>query len=589
MSFKAYIASKSKIEERLISSACRKLQVDPEVFHEHHQLLERIRKEPPDIVFISESFPLKGLRESIMQIKDLETQGNIFIVFTAANVNLSLESQNSSADAFLPIPFSVVKFNSLFRSVLNLEKTIMMVGYPNEGSAGLRTALESIGFRIFEAFGGDEGMLLVHKVFPDIIFADYDLDDMAGVEFCKKVKQSNLSSHIPVIILSHSSDSEVIEKCFEAGSQDVILPPFNNGENIKKITMLVAPPRRGRMERALVIDDSPMIRNLITKMFKQLGFKVNAAENGRVGLSVAREFKPDIITCDYDMPVMNGWDFCMTAKKDKEIKDIPVIMVTARGAQVDKKKGSVLGVVEYLTKPFKIDALKKSVARAMADVKSDKEKEAMSKYVASDVLRNVSDVIDGVKDRKPEEKTMALLFSDICSFTPKCERLSPVEIVTLLNSYFDIMIKIVQENNGIIDKLIGDAILVRFDTGDNRKDVLDAVSTAAGMLKALHGFNKESVERFDIRIGINFGKVVVGNIGSEAFRLDYTMIGNNVNIGQRLESSAPKSGCLISESTYKLVKDRVRVGEGQYFSLKGISKKILAYPLMKVLKGAAPP
>ena len=160
-------------------------------------------------------------------------------------------------------------------------------------------------------------------------------------------------------------------------------------------------------------------------------------------------------------------------------------------------------------------------------------------------------------------------------------------MIELLNSYFDIMINILQKNNAIVDKLIGDAIVARFDSGNNKKDALNAVVAASQMLEALKEFNKKSFEKIEVRIGINSGNVIMGNIGCDSFRLDYTMIGDNVNIGQRLESKAGNLSCLISAATYDLVKEQVEVGNMQELDLKGKIRKVNAFPLLGIKKSEA--
>ena len=220
--------------------------------------------------------------------------------------------------------------------------------------------------------------------------------------------------------------------------------------------------------------------------------------------------------------------------------------------------------------------------KALSDIKKKRERDELSKYIAPDALWSVSDVLDGVRDREPEEKFITILFSDICSFTPKCERLSPRAVVRLLNSYFDHMIRVLQSNNAIVDKFIGDAIAARFDSGDSSKDARDAVTTACEMIKVLEDFNRNSLETIEIRIGINSGTVILGNIGCDLYRLDYTMIGDNVNITQRLENQAPKLGCLISASTYDLVRDFAEVGPAVELSLKGKSVPVQAFPLIDI-------
>ncbi len=582
MSFKAVIASKSTLYHRLLAASCDKFSIESLTFREDENFFEKITEFLPEVVFLDESFIENKNSNLVAQMKKNEKLNDPYIIFTSTNPDSSKMIQEIGADAFLPIPFSKMKFDSILRQMHNRIRQILIVDSGDDIS-NLKESLTSLGFLLSTIKTGDDAMSEIHRIFHDLIICSYSLEDMSGVELCKRIKTTNLSHHIPVLIMSKSSEDEVIENCFNAGAQDVLLFPFHDEENINKIKTIISPPKKGIKEKALVIDDSPMIRNLIINMFKKLGFIVTGAENGVEGLTKAIKEKPDIITCDYDMPIMNGWEFCIEAKKIEDIKQIPIIMVTARGTDVDKKKGSVLGVAEYLTKPFKENNLQKIVSSVLLNVKKKKEHDEISKYVATDLLTNVSDVIDGIKERKPEEKFISVLFSDICSFTPKCERLSAQAVIKLLNSYFDRMVKVLHANNGIIDKFIGDAIVVRFDSGNKVKDAYDAVKSAYGMLTSLIEFNKESFEPVEIRIGINSGNIVLGNIGAEAYRLDYTMIGDNVNIGARLESIAEKMSCLISETTYDLISDKVEVGPSQNLTLKGKAKVVKAYPLIKLL------
>lgn len=551
-------------------------------FDKNANVFKTISDKKPRILFVDESVLTEKNRGLILRIRDLDAIDELFIIVTSANNNWSHLLPKLGADAFLPIPFSKMKFNSLFRGILNQSRIILLVSNPESDFSGFTATLESKGYEVIQAYTGDECMILTHRNFPDLVISELNLTDMPGIVLARKLKRANLASRIPVMVLSDDSRAETIEECFNAGVKDVILAPYNTEENIVKITTIVAPVKKGRKEKALIIDDSLFVRNMISKMFKKLGFDTVTAENGLHGLKVAEKEQPDVITCDYDMPVMNGWEFCIEAKKNEQIKDIPIVMVTARGAGVDRQKGRVLGVEEYLIKPFKEPELQK-VLKVLAESRKKKEQEAISKYVARDVLKNVSEVIEGIKGKEPEEKFITVLFSDICSFTPKCERLGPREIVRLLNSYFDVMIKILQKNNAIVDKLIGDAIVARFDSGNRADDAFHAAKSACEMLLALKEFNTSAMEKIEIRIGINSGNIILGNIGCESFRLDYTMIGDNVNVGQRLESISPAMGCLISRSTYELIHHKVKVGPEQTLSLKGKSRRVTAYPLIKVL------
>jgi len=185
-----------------------------------------------------------------------------------------------------------------------------------------------------------------------------------------------------------------------------------------------------------------------------------------------------------------------------------------------------------------------------------------------------------------EVREITILFSDICGFTSLSEQLQPTEVVHILNEYFDAMVSAVDENRGMLDKYIGDAIMVHF--GSPRKapdDALRAVKTGLEMQRRLGVLSTKweaaGRQRMQMRVGINTGSVVVGNIGSDR-RHEYTAIGDNVNIAQRLESNCPRGGVLISKSTYELVKEHVEVKELEPLKVKGRQEPVEVYLVEKL-------
>jgi class 3 adenylate cyclase/CheY-like chemotaxis protein len=411
---------------------------------------------------------------------------------------------------------------------------------------------------------------------------------MNGTDFLQKAKESDRLRHVPSIIAYAGRDVDEIEEIIKAEVGEVILSPYASPKNLKKIQDRFPLPPRGRRLKALVVDDSPTIRELISSMFKELDYHVETAENGFEGYKAVQRLNPEIITSDYDMPVLNGWEFCTEVRDHESYKDIPIIMITTRATEMDLKKGELLGVSSYLTKPFAKDDLKASVEQAISNAKIKKEQDTIAKFVAADTIRAVNNMIDGSDDgKKGESKFITVLFSDICAFSGKCEKFSARKIVKLLNTYFDLMVEVLSKHDAIIDKFIGDAIVARFDSGDPETDARNAVLGAWEMCKELERFNLDSFEEVQSRIGINSGEVILGNIGSERHRLEYAMIGDNVNLGQRLESCAPKQGVMFSEATYDLVKDHVLVGERQEIEVKGKKEKVPAYVLEGIASGSS--
>ena len=182
----------------------------------------------------------------------------------------------------------------------------------------------------------------------------------------------------------------------------------------------------------------------------------------------------------------------------------------------------------------------------------------------------------------PKEKEVTILFVDIVNFTPLSERLSPKEVSQLLNQFFREMNDIIFAYRGTLDKYMGDAIMAIFGAPIEREDDADrAIYAALAMRKALFRMNKtmEPDRIFDIRTGINSGRVVAGNLGSPK-RMDYTVIGDVVNTASRLEKIAQPNQILIGESTYNAVKAPFHIKKVGKKTVKGKTRAVTVYEVL---------
>ncbi|MEQ8187960.1 MAG: adenylate/guanylate cyclase domain-containing protein [Candidatus Eremiobacterota bacterium] len=209
-----------------------------------------------------------------------------------------------------------------------------------------------------------------------------------------------------------------------------------------------------------------------------------------------------------------------------------------------------------------------------------KLKNIFQRYVSPQVVNlivNSSDrpVLGG------ERKKMTVLFSDIRNFTPMSEKLQPEEVVNVLNEYFTSMAEIIFKYDGTIDKFIGDCIMAFWGAPiHHRDDALRAVKSALGMKRKLEElqekWKKEGKPPFAVGIGINTGEVVVGNIGSPE-RMEYTTIGDEVNLASRLQSIAKEGQIFISNSTYREVCEEIEAKEITPVKVKGKSEPVILY------------
>ncbi len=219
------------------------------------------------------------------------------------------------------------------------------------------------------------------------------------------------------------------------------------------------------------------------------------------------------------------------------------------------------------------------------DITGEKRlKSTMSRYmdpsIAAKLLQSGAEILGG------QSSMATVLFSDIRNFTTLSEDLGPQATVSLLNEYFTIMVDLIQAEGGMLDKFIGDAIMAVFGTPIAHDDDEDrAVRAAIGMLYELNVFNSrrisEGKKAIDIGVGINTDTVVSGNIGSPR-RMDYTVIGDGVNLASRLEGACKQyhARLLISEYTFRKLRGTYRTREIDRVVVKGKTQPVAIFEIV---------
>ena len=206
-----------------------------------------------------------------------------------------------------------------------------------------------------------------------------------------------------------------------------------------------------------------------------------------------------------------------------------------------------------------------------------KVKNTFKRYVSKQVVDELLDD-DAKLNLGGEEREVTILFSDIRGFTSMSENMSPEYVGSTLNEYFSAMMDIIFKYNGTLDKIVGDELMVVYGAPLEKEDDSDrAIKTAIEMMQRLKKLNKDrkakDLNEIDIGIGVNTGDVVSGNIGSET-QMDYTVIGDTVNLGARLCSAAKPYEIIISEYTAKETSDKFNLVKMEPIILKGKEKPI---------------
>ena len=212
----------------------------------------------------------------------------------------------------------------------------------------------------------------------------------------------------------------------------------------------------------------------------------------------------------------------------------------------------------------------------------------LSKYLSPQVYSSIFSGEQSVEiDAK--RKKLTIFFSDIVGFTTIADLLESEELTNLLNEYLTEMSRIALEYGATIDKFIGDAILAFFGDPESKgpkKDAIACVKMAIAMQRRLRelqtGWREYGLDRaFELRIGITTGFCTVGYFGSED-RMDYTVVGNEVNLAARLQSHAETGGILLSNETHAMVKGAILAADQGHFTLKGIPRPVRAYKVVGI-------
>jgi len=339
----------------------------------------------------------------------------------------------------------------------------------------------------------------------------------------------------------------------------------------------------------LVVDDTPTNIDILLEILTE-EYDVAVALDGESALESVDESKPDIILLDIMMPGMDGYEVCTTLKKHESTRDIPVVFITAMNDIKDEIKGFEVGAVDYITKPFSLPVVQRRVEAILKleektrdlTVLSNKLSKYLSPQVYVSIFRGEQDVVIESKRKK-----LTIFFSDIVNFTSTTEGMEAEDLSALLNSYLEEMSSIALKHGGTIDKFIGDAMLIFFGdplTRGLEEDAQACVSMAIEMRDRLKELQKRwysfgMQEPFKVRTGIATGYCTVGNFGSKN-RMDYTIIGNQVNIAARLEGKAQPGQILISHETWSLVSDHIRCIKDGLIHVKGISHPIQTYQVI---------
>ncbi len=553
------------------------------------ELLARVDELAPRAAIVTRRLPDHDLAALVSALRSRAEPVATIVVGTAVR-DRTLAHQ-VDADGFLLAPFADAEVLEVLGASTRARKLIVLADDSPLIHRHTVPILEDEGYEVLSAHDGAEALELIRARRPDLVITDVEMPRLDGYGLCKALKHAADTAHLPVLICSTLGEAADLERGFDAGADDYLVKPVIPEELITRVHDLAAGGMPASRERILVVDDSPAQRHYVADCLSRQGFDVVTAENGQIALDKARAQRPALVVSDYEMPVMTGFELVHALRRDPELRQVPVIMLTARDSRRDMAQMRAAGASAYLVKPFAQDKCVAMVERTLAERRLMAYKEASAVFISEGARKAAEQraVAGELLAVRADEQVMAVMFSDLVGFTPMSQKLSPRQVIELLNDYFDVMCPLVKDQGGDIDKFIGDAIMAVFPPlRDRPPPAVRAVRAALAMQAAMPAFNAGHDVPLQMRIGINTGPLVRGDLGARVVRRDYTVIGDTVNQANRYEVRCPPGQVLVSQSTRDVLGEGARVRAVPGLELKGVAAPVTGWVIEALADEEAP-
>ncbi len=344
--------------------------------------------------------------------------------------------------------------------------------------------------------------------------------------------------------------------------------------------------------RILLVDDEPDTLQLIRKILQADGFEIFQATNGVEALETIEARQPDLVLLDVVMPQMDG----MAVLKELRRYDLVtgVIMVSALSSEQLVVQAMLDGADDFVGKPFTLKTIRVRIRQALEksrlrrenvklqrelQIAHDKLRDLFSRYMAAPVVERLlsSPTLPSLGG---ERQIATVLFMDFCDFTPLSHMLEPDRVLHVLNEHLSLVTNAILEEEGTMDKFIGDGVMALFNAPVAQPDhALRAARSAIAMRNRIVEWGQNHHPALNVRVGIHTGETVIGNIGTPQF-MNYTAIGDTVNLAKRLQEESEDNSILISDATARLLPgEHTHLTEIGMRSLKGRQTPVMIYKL----------
>jgi adenylate cyclase len=336
------------------------------------------------------------------------------------------------------------------------------------------------------------------------------------------------------------------------------------------------------MKRTILIADGDSAsRVALQQMLEPEGFGVIHAESGDQALALATALQIDFFMLDIEMPRINGVLVCRELRKIDRYQDTPIIFLTGTTEHA-LHEGLTVGGNDFIQRPFtaiKVRArLKAHVDRLDSLQRLNRLRGILKQYLSKRTLDAIEDLTGQIP--QPEERDLAICFTDIRGFTAFSEETAPAKLFALVSELLADQVDMIHDYGGYVDKFGGDGVMAIFDGPEM---VIQSCMCALSILESAqlkNSLGDEEIRRFGI--GIHTGRAVVGNIGSQE-HLDYSAIGATVNLAARLCGQAEATSIAVSKAVRDVAAGdpRLKFHSERRVAIRGFRDPVTVYTLSR--------
>lgn len=496
------------------------------------------------------------------------------VIFLSFDFLMKVDAMKSFS-SFLQAPCALEDILREEEKLTESRKRILLIDDSKLVHKNLAEPLRAKGFIVEQAYNGREGVDLAIASKPDLIICDIEMPVMNGFEACSNIRAAEETKDAYIIMSSTLRSAEDQKKGFSAGVDEYMPKPVIFEDLLERIRRSLALQSTLR-EKILILSSSIVQADNVANFLSKQGFSTKIASDINEAKKSLKKFSSDLIIASTDLVDGSIIDVAALCTEEYVNSDLAFIALVEHENEGERRMALNAGAKDAIATPLTAEALAAVVERTLAEIRSNRDRNQFQRYVSKASFQSALEksVLSELSVApRAENRDAIVFFLDIAQFTGRCERYPPREIVSQINTMFGKITGIITENDGDIDKFMGDACMSFWlEDGDNLNGT-KAIKSILEIQKAILELNESDeilkADPLKVRMGLNIGNVILCDIGAAQARVDLTMIGDAVNIAARLETACSQynidnliSGDLAKNNTANFsmrIIDRIKV------------------------------